>query len=224
MTPGFPHGARERKGLSGEQEARSGGSAKPAPRASEEGPEDGQQSQAGNQGPGGQRRLQRQGHHGPRGPRGRSQAPRDVHRLDRAEGPPPPGLRGGGQLGGRGDRRPLRPGVGDPAPGQQRHGRRRRPRHPRRGAPEGEAPGGRGGDDDPARGRQVRRRRRLQGLRRPARGRGLGRQRALGAPPPGGAPRRPQVDSGLRARRASGGAEARREGQGDGDDHHLPPR
>ena len=199
--------------------ARTGGSAKPAPKKAAK-----KAAEARHQGPGGQRRLQRQGHHRPRGPRGGSPAPRDVHRLDRPARPPPPRLRGGGQLGGRGDRGPLRPGLGDPASRQQRHGRRRRPRDPGRGAREGEAPGGRGGDDDPARGRQVRRRRRLQGLRRPARGRGLGRQRALGAPPPRGAPRRPQVDPGLRARGPSGRAEARREGQGDGDDHHLPSR
>ena len=35
---------------------------------------------------------------GPRGPRGGPQAARDVHRVHRARGPPPPGLRGGGQL------------------------------------------------------------------------------------------------------------------------------
>ena len=98
---------------------------------------------------------------------------------------------------------------------------RRRPRDPGRGAREGEAPGRRGGDDDPARRRQVRGRRRLQGLGRPARRRGLGRERALGAPPPRGAPRRPQVGPGLRARRAPGRAQARREGQGHGD-HRSP--
>ena len=211
------HGVSEPKGLSGKSKARTGGSAKPAPKTREG-------RQARHQGPGGQRRLQRQGHHRPRGPRGGSPAPRHVHRLDRPARPPPPRLRGGGQLRRRGDRGPLRPRLGHPASRQQRHGRRRRPRHPGRGAREGEAPGGRGRDDDPARRRQVRRRRRLQGLRRPARGRRLGGQRALGAPPPRGAPRRPQVDAGLRARGAPGRAEARREGQGDGDDHHLPSR
>ena len=65
---------------------------------------------------------------------------------------------------------------------------------------------------------------RLQGLRRPARGRRLGRQRALRAPAPGGAPRRLQVDPGLRARRAKGRPEARRQGQGQRDDDHLPRR
>ena len=56
-------------------------------------------------------------------------------------------------------------------------------------------PGGRGRADRPPRRRQVRRRRRLQGLRRPARRRRLGRQRALRAAPPRDQPRRPRLDA-----------------------------
>ena len=82
-----------------------------------------------------------------------------------------------------------------PAPRQQLHRLRRRPRHPGRRTEEGEAPGGRGRADDAARRRQVRRRRRLQGLRRPARRRRLGRQRALREAASGDQPRRPCLDA-----------------------------
>ena len=68
---------------------------------------------------------------------------------------------------------------------------------------EGAAPGGRGRADRAARRRQVRRRRRLQGLRRPARRRRLGRQRAVRAPRRRGPPRRLHVDPDLRARQAA---------------------
>ena len=98
--------------------------------------------------------------------------------------PPPPRLRGRRQLGRRGARRSLRQRPRRPAPRQQLHRRRRRPRHPGRDHGEGAAAGGRGRPDRPPRRRQVRRRRRLQGLRRPARRRRLGRQRPLRAPPP----------------------------------------
>ncbi len=67
-------------------------------------------------------------------------------------------------------------------------------------------PGGRGRADRPALRRQVRRRWRLQGLRRPARGRGLGRQRALRAAACGDPPRRPRLEPGVLARRATGPA------------------
>ena len=94
------------------------------------------------------------------------------------------------QLGRRGDRRLLRQRPRRPAPGQQLHGHRRRPRHPGRRTEEREAARGRGRADHAARRRQVRRRRRLQSLRRPARRRRLGRQRALRAAPPRDQPRR----------------------------------
>ena len=89
-----------------------------------------------------------------------------------------------------------------PAPRQQLHGHRQRARDPGRRASQGEAPRRGGGADHPALRRQVRRRRRLQGLRRPARGRRLGRQRPLRAPSPRDQPRRLRVDAGLRARQA----------------------
>nr|WP_284288938.1 hypothetical protein [Angustibacter aerolatus] len=41
------------------------------------------------------RDVRRERHHGARGARGGAQAPRHVHRLDRAARPAPPGLRGG---------------------------------------------------------------------------------------------------------------------------------
>ena len=85
---------------------------------------------------------------------------------------------------------------------QQRHGLRQRPRHPRRHAREGAAPGRRGRADRPARRRQVRRRWRLQGLGRPARRRRVGRERALRAARPRDQARRPRLDADLRARRA----------------------
>ena len=78
-------------------------------------------------------------------------------------------------------------------------------------AREGEAPGRRGRAHRPARRRQVRRRRRLQGLRRPPRRRRLGGQRAVGEARPDDLARRPRVDPVLRARRAPGRAEEGRE-------------
>ena len=94
--------------------------------------------------------------------------------------PAPPGLRGCGQLGGRGAGRLLRHGLGDDPSRRLRHGHRQRPRHPGREDGEGGQVRPRGRPDRPARRRQVRRGRRLQGLRRPARRRRLRRQRALG--------------------------------------------
>ena len=73
--------------------------------------------------------------------------------------------------------------------------RRQRPRDPGRDDGEGAAPGGRGRADRSARRRQVRRRRRLQGLRRPARRRRLGRQRAVRALRRRGPARRLRVDA-----------------------------
>ena len=72
-------------------------------------------------------------------------------------------------------------GRGHDPPRQLDHRRRRRPRDPRRDHGEGAEAGRRGRADRPPRRRQVRRRRRLQGLGRPPRRRRLGRQRALRA-------------------------------------------
>ena len=65
-------------------------------------------------------------------------------------------------------------------------------------------PGRRGRAHRPARRRQVRRRRRLQGLRRAARRRRLGGQRAQRVADRRGAPRGPRLAPGVRARRAAG--------------------
>ncbi len=67
---------------------------------------------------------------------------------------------------------------GHPARGRRGPGRRQRPRHPRRHRRDGGQARRRGRPHRAARGRQVRRRR-LRGLRRPARRRRLGRQRAV---------------------------------------------
>ena len=178
----------------------------------------------GRQGAEGQGLLQRQGHHRARGPDRGPQAPRHVHRLDRPPRAAPPGLRGGRQLGRRGDRRPRHQGHRHPAPGQQRHGRRRRPRHPGREAPEDAQAGRRGRDDHAPRRRQVRRRRRLQGLGRPARRRRLGRQRALGRPQAGGLARRPRLGAALPARQAQDAAEEGPRGEEHRHHHHLHAR
>ena len=74
--------------------------------------------------------------------------------------------------------------------------------------------------------RQVRRRR-LQGLGRPARRRRLGRERALRAARRRGAPRRQDLSPGVRARRPDRRHGGRREdgtGRRDRDDDHLPAR
>ena len=92
------------------------------------------------------------------------------------------------------------------------HGRRRRPRHPGRDDGEGGAAGARGRPHRPARRRQVRRRRRLQGVRRPARRRRVGRQRAERDAQGRGPPRRRASGprSTTAARRATTSARARR--------------
>ena len=126
---------------------------------------------------------------GARGPRGGAQATGHVHRLDGPARPAPPGLRDRRQLGRRGAGRLLRPHRGHHARRRRRARRRQRPRHPGRHAPRRGQVDRRGRPDGPARRRQVRRRR-LRGLRRPARRRHLGGQRALErarrrGPPPG---------------------------------------
>ena len=187
-------------------------------------PAEGRQQVENAKAEGRRQQLRRRGHHRPRGPRGGSQAPRDVHRLDRSARPPPPRLRGRRQLRRRGDRRARRPRHGHAASRQRVHRDRQRPRDPGRDAQEGEEAGRRGRADDASRRRQVRRRRRLQGLRRPPRRRRLGRQRALRPPPPRGSPRRPRLDPGLLARQADVGLQEGRRGEEDRDEDHLPPR
>ena len=122
---------------------------------------------------------------GPRGPRAGPQAAGHVHRLDRPERPPPPGLGGRRQLRRRGHGRLLHPHRRDAAAPTAAC----RVVDDGRGIPVDPHPKykGKSGAEvvltDPARRRQVRRRR-LQGLRRPARRRRVGGQRPV-APPRG---------------------------------------
>ncbi len=89
--------------------------------------------------------------------------------------------------------------VADPA--RRRHpGHRQRPGHPGQGPSEGEDPGRHPGADRAARRRQIRRRR-LQGVRRPARRRRLGGQRAVRAAQCRRQARRLPLEPGLHPRR-----------------------
>ena len=139
-------------------------------------------------------------HPGPRGPRGRPQAPGHVHRLDRRARPASPDLGGRRQLDRRGD---GRPGDDD-----QRHDPRRRQGHrpgrrPRRAGRQAFDRQGRarGRPHGPPRRRQVRRRR-LQGVGRPARRRRQRRQRAVEVDARRIGPRRLRLGPGVRARQA----------------------
>ena len=127
------------------------------------------------------------------------------------DGPAPPRLRGRGQLRGRGARRLLQRGRRHDPSRQLRHRLRQRPRHPRRDDGEGGQAGRRSRAHGAALRRQVRRGRRLQGLRRPARRRRLGRQRALRAPRRWRSAATATSGAGVLARRAAGPAEQGRE-------------
>ena len=129
-----------------------------------------------------------------------------------SRGPPPPRLRGRRQLGRRGSRGPQRPDRGHDPPRQLRHRARLGLGHPRRHHARAGSAGPDGRADQAPRRRQVRRRG-LQGLRRPARRRRLGRQRALGVADRRGAPRRQGLPAGVRARRAAGRHGGRRRGR-----------
>ena len=100
---------------------------------------------------------------------------------------------------------------------RRRHGHRQRPRHPGRQALQDEQVGAGSDHDHPARRRQVRRRR-LQGLRRSARRRRLGRQRALRVVPGRSPPRRQDLPPGVQARHAHR-RRSRWSAQTDPDDH-----
>ena len=166
-------------------------------------------------------RLRRPEHPGPRGARAGPQAARHVHRHHQRPRPASPRLRGRRQRDRRGDGRVLRshrrsrctPTVGE-RPGQ-------RPRHPGQADPRRQGPplGARGRPDRPARRRQVRRGR-LRDLRRPARRRRLGGQRAVRAARRGGPPRRRDLHDGVRPRQ---GHEEAHEGQGRAEDRHADP-
>ena len=137
------------------------------------------------------RQLRRPGHHRPRGPRGGAEAARHVHRVDRRRAACTTWSTRSSTT--RSTRRwpahcdrvdvTIHPdnsvtvvdnGRGIPVAMMEKEGK----------------PARRGRADRPARRRQVRRRRRLQGLRRPARRRRLRRQRAVGAAARRGPPRR----------------------------------
>ncbi len=136
--------------------------------------------------------------------------PGHVRRLDRAVRPPPPGVGSGGQLGGRGHGRVLRPHRRDPVGGRRLPGGRQRAGHPDRHQPSAQALRRRDRPHPPARRRQVRRQG-LQGLRWAARRRGLGRQRPVVPPRRRGRPQRPAVPHGLPE-----GRQARRQARGGG--------
>ena len=123
------------------------------------------------------RRLHRPAPVGPRGPGGGPQAPRHVHRVDRQ--PRAAALPGGDprQRRGRGAGRALHRDRDHAARGRLGRGPGQRPRHPGRRRAQDQAHRRRAGDDQAARGREVRRRL-LHRLRRPARRRRLGGQRA----------------------------------------------
>ena len=125
-------------------------------------------------------RLRRRIDQGSQGPRRGAQAAGHVYRRHRRRlGPAPHGLRG--------RRQRHRRGAGRPRHRRRRstlnrrrlvHGARQRPRHPDRHPQGRRRLGGRGHHDPAARRRKVRPEL-LQGLRRPARRRRLGRQRAV---------------------------------------------
>ncbi len=122
--------------------------------------------------------VRRRVDHRARGPRGGPQAPRHVHRFDRRARPAPPGLGGRRQRGRRGAGRLLRHHRRRAARRRRRPRHRQRPWFPGRPAPQAEEAGRRGRADRAARRWQVRRQG-VRGLRRSARRRRLGGQRAV---------------------------------------------
>ena len=139
--------------------------------------------------------------------------PGHVHRLDRSERPPPPDLGGRRQLRRRGDGRATArgstsrcwptaaAGSSTTAGGSRSTRTRSDPRQSR----------GRDRAHDAARRRQVRRQR-LQGLRRPARRRRLGRERPVDAARARDRPRRQALRDGVHATAASRPARSRSTG------------
>ena len=126
---------------------------------------------------GGGRRLHRREHPGPRGPRGGPSPAGHVHRLDRRPRPAPPRVGGRRQLDRRGDGRLCDADRRHDPRGRHGRGPGRRPR--RSGRPPFDGQGRpRGRAHRAPRRRQVRRRR-LQGVGRPARRRRQRRQRPV---------------------------------------------
>ena len=101
--------------------------------------------------------------------------------------------------------------------------RRRRPRHSGR-SHGGAGPLGADGRPDEAPRRREVRRRRLQGLGRPARRRHLGRQRALRVAHRGGPSRREGAPPAVRARRRPGRRRGDERDEGERDDDLVPAR
>ncbi len=170
--------------------------------------------------PAGEQRLRRQRDPGARGPRGSAQAPRHVHRVHGTARSAPPGERDRRQLRRRGPRRVRQRHPDHHAQGRRDPRRRRRPRHPGRHPPRRGDLHGRARPHQAARRRQVRRRR-IRGVRRPARRRQLRRERAVRAPRRRGPPPGRRVAPELHHRRAG---RTSPEGRGiprDRHDHHL---
>ena len=168
-------------------------------------------------------RVHRKGHHRSRGARARQAPPRDVHRLDRHTGSPPPCLRGRRQRRRRGPRRSQRARRRHDPPRRLDHRPGRRPRHSGR-SHGGAGPLGADGRPDEAPRRREVRRRRLQGLGRPARRRHLGRQRALRVAHRGGPSRREGAPPAVRARRRPGRRRGDERDEGERDDDLVPAR
>ena len=161
---------------------------------------------------GGQRRLRRRFDQGAARPRRRAQAPGHVYRRHRRRlGPAPHGLRGGRQRHRRGAGRLREAGDGDAERRRLVHGHRRRARHSDRHPRGGRRLGGRGHHDPAARRRKIRPEL-LQGLRRPARRRRLGRQCAVDEARPAGLARRARARHRIRPWRRGRAADGRRAG------------
>ena len=149
----------------------------------------------------------------------RPQTAEHVHRLHRTRRAAPPGVRGRRQLHRRGPGRILLGHLGDHREAEHRPRRGQRPRHPGGHPPPGKGQRPGSGDDQAARRRQVRQDQ-LQGLRRAARGRGLGDQRPVGVVRGLGPPRQevllPALQAGRAGKQGRGGRDQHRHG------HHHP--
>ena len=169
-----------------------------------------------------QRRLRRRQDQGPRRARGRPQAARDVHRLDRPDRAASPRLRDRRQLDRRSAGRLLRSGQRHDSHRRLGDGHRQRPRHPDRSARERQI--GRGGRPHRAARRRQVRQRQLQGVRRPARRRRLGRECAVGNARSRDLAQQPGVPAELRARHADRRARDHRHDQAPRHQGHLQAR
>ena len=163
--------------------------------------------------------LYRSRHRSPERPRARPASPGHVHRHQSAQSPRPRSRR---QQRRRGARRPLQPHRPDRLQGRLDRGGRRRPRHAGRHPPEGKGERGRADPHAAARGRQVFGRLRLQVLRRPARRRRLGGQRALEAPRVLGPSRRQGIQHLVQEREGPHQARGRGRRRQEQHGHHRP--